>query len=916
MSWPLVRCLLIAGAWSPLHAQATTVTLQGVVRAADGTIPIAARIEVRGVETTTSRRTQTDSAGSYRFLGLAPGAYSVSVQASGYLRQHHPDIQLVIGERARLDFTLERGASTLEPVLIHAGRTVDIHRTSISTVVLQEEMEHLPLDTRNVLNLAAIAPGVRTFSLEGGRSVPGAGALPVAESRFTNLYVDGMDWRGMYAGGIIGVPQDGSMVPQEALREFRIYLNPYDAEYSRGASYIVSAVTHRGTNAMQGSLFLMHQNRAMVARGAFQADKPDYRRYQLGGNLRGAVIPDRLFFSASYEGQLTDNYVDVIPPPPAEQPDRWIGFRGTFLAPHRLHNGLVRLTAPYGAHTFDAMVAVRDLRRETGFGVLSAERRMLTHDAGIAGGSSLRSIQLRDSYASQSLVNELSLQLLMLDNSQSLIVPGPALLYPTVQAGRTNYPFSLRDRHVRMTNKTSRATDGLVGSHVLKLGVEASVVRTQLYRPLHVEGTFQFSRDTSSLPTIGRIGLPVSGAVNPGESTVHGWYIGAYLQDEWQPIRPLTITAGVRYDADINTLNQHLIMPWASDTTLRRAVGDAYLNTGDRGHDLDNVAPRIAASWDVGSRGTTVVRVGYGIMYDRVPLYGAMIESRELSWRTYRISNPTTTDPEELRRRAVAGGATATQSITLLKDDLQTPATHQWSIGVGRKLGTSIAVNVDYVDQRVRNVYTSVVLNRPPNLITPRFGDITLWDDLGDARFHGVLTSLTYDRKPTRLGAAYTLGYASSEFGEFTLSDYPDSSMYVMQRSEGDERHRLVVSGLTRLPYLIDFSLIGILASPRPFLVITGTDDNANGSTVDDWPDGMRTHRRDGWEHWYRTLDVRFARVLGNGRGHLTATAELFNVFNTANHAEYQSNGSALEYGEPVTNFAPRQAQLGLRYRF
>jgi hypothetical protein len=909
-------CLLAAAGWTPIHAQATTVTLQGSVRAVDGTVPPAARIELRSGETAISRLTQTDSAGSYRFLGVAPGMYAVSVQANGYLRQRRPDIQLVIGERARLDFTLERGASALEPVLIRAGRTVDIHRTSISTVVLQEEIEQLPLDTRNVLNLAAIAPGIRTFSLEGGRSVPGAGALPVAESRFTNLYVDGMDWRAMYAGGIIGVPQDGSMVPQEALREFRIYLNPYDAEYSRGASYIVSAVTHRGTNAMHGSLFLMHQNRGMVAKGEFQADKPDYRRYQLGGNLRGPVVKDRLFFSASYEGQLTDNYVDVSPPPPVDQPDRWDRFRGTFLAPHRLHNGLVRLTAPLGAHTIDALVAVRDLRRETGFGVLSAERRMLTHDAGIAGGSSLRSIQLRDTYASQSFVNELSLQLLMLDNSQSLIIPGSALLYPAIQTGRTNYPFSLRDRHVRISNKTSRATDGLVGSHVLKFGVEASIVRTQLYRPLHIEGTFQFSRDTSTLPTIGRIGLPVAGVANPGESTVHGWYVGAYLQDEWQPLRPLTITAGIRYDADINTLNQRLIMPWASDTTLRRAIGDGFLNVGDREHDLDNVAPRIAASWDIGSRGTTVVRAGYGVMYDRVPLFGAMAEARELSWRTYRISNPTTTDPDELRRRAAAGGAATTQSVTLLKDNLQTPATQQWSIGLGRKLGTSVAVNADYVDQHVSHVYTSVVLNRPPNLITPRFGDITLWDDLGDARFRGVLTSLTYDSRPTRLSVAYTLGYASSEFGEFTLSDYPDSSMYVMQRSEGDERHRLVVSGLTRLPYLIDLSLIGTLASPRPFLVITGTDDNANGSTVDDWPDGVRTHRRNGWEHWYRTLDVRFARVLGSDRGHMTATAELFNVFNTANHAEYQSNGGALEYGEPVTNFAPRQAQLGLRYRF
>jgi hypothetical protein len=302
-------------------------------------------------------------------------------------------------------------------------------------------------------------------------------------------------------------------------------------------------------------------------------------------------------------------------------------------------------------------------------------------------------------------------------------------------------------------------------------------------------------------------------------------------------------------------------------------------------------------------------------MYDRVPMFAASAEARELSWRTYSFTNPGTTDPQVLRDRVAAGTGTARPSAVLLKDDLQTPVNRQWSVGLGHRLLDRIAVNVDYLSQRVEHVYVSVVTNKGPSgtrPISPRFGDITLWDDFGDARYRALLTSVTYDRAPTRLTVAYTLSHAESEFGEFTLSDYADSSSYVMQRSEGDERHRIAVSALRRLPYSMDVSLLGIIASPRPFLVTMGVDGNNNGTDLDDWPEGLRTSRRSGWAHWYRSLDLRLTRRIT----HVDVTAEMFNVFNTTNYSDYQAIQSALGYAEPVGDFPHRQGQIGLRWRF
>ena len=917
---PLGLVLLLAGpATTPLVAQSTTITLQGVVTGNDVSGLQGAEIEVRSRETSAVRRGLADTGGGYRVLGLPPGMYDVVVRAIGYRQQRLEGVRLVVGQRATLDFALEPGAVELEPISVTAERAFEVDRADVSTAVLQAEIENLPLNSRNVLNLAAIAPGIRTFAVEGGRSGPAAGALPVAEPRFSNLYVDGVEWKGMYVGQVVGNPHTGSMIPQEAVREFRVYLNPYDAEYTRGASHIVSAVTHRGGNTFQGSMFGFVQNKPLVTRGTFQAEKPDYSRYQIGGNVRGPLAKDRLFFALSYEGQLTDDFINVVPPPSPGLGDR---YAGTFEAPDRNHTGLLRLTAPLGSHTLDVIGATRRTTSEGGFGT-QLETRVLTHQAGIARSTRVNSIQLRDTYTARALVNEFSLHLLDLRNEQGLLFPGTTFQYPGLQIGRTNIPFLNEERHIRAINKTSYTVSGFTGQHVLKGGMELSRIRVSVYRPSNKDGLFRFANATDSLPTLGQIAMGLSDptSTREGQATIRGWFVGAYLQDQWQPVPSLTVTAGLRYDADINTLNQQLIAPWASDATLRDSLGEEFLNTGDRKNDLDNLAPRMAITWDVFGTSRTFLRGGYGIMYDRVPLYGTINEAISIGWRTYTFRNPGTTDPEELRRRIRDSSLTSVPNLTLLKDRLETPANHQWSLGVGHQLSNRLAINLDYVHQRVTNGYLSVKTNlqnpvtraRP---ITSRYGDITIWDDFGDARFEALLASVTYDRGPTRLNLAYTLGWAESEFGEFTTSDYPDSASYAMQRSEGDERHRFVLSGFTELPFGLQLSGIAIIASPRPFLATVGDDLNQNGTTNDDWPDGARTLSQSGWDHWYRTVDLRLGKTFQLPQGRMTVTAEVFNVLNWASHSEYHSTQSVPGYGEPAADFARRQAQLGLRYQF
>jgi hypothetical protein len=227
---------------SSLAAQATTGSVEGTVAATEGG-SLAAQVDVRDQSTSAVRRATTDRRGRYRVLALGPGLYDVTARALGFAPQAVTSVAVVLGERTTLDFSLAPGPTELAPAVVVATRGVDIARTDVATAVTAEQIAVLPLNSRSVLDVAVLAPGVRSYATEGGRSIPAAGAL--SAPRFVNLYIDGVEWKGIATGNLVGTPQTGSLIPQDAIRELRVLLNPYDVEFSRGASWVINAVTHR-----------------------------------------------------------------------------------------------------------------------------------------------------------------------------------------------------------------------------------------------------------------------------------------------------------------------------------------------------------------------------------------------------------------------------------------------------------------------------------------------------------------------------------------------------------------------------------------------------------------------------------------------------------------------------------------------
>jgi Carboxypeptidase regulatory-like domain/TonB dependent receptor len=920
-----VGALLIAGAVARPALAQNTLTLEGTVKT--GGTPVAgAQVSVFNTATGERAQTLTRSTGEFRLLGLFPGKYTVTVRAVGY-RPTSETVELVIGQHARLDFALDKGVAELQAQTIVSERVkqVEVQRLSVSAPVMKAEIENLPLNQRGIMNLAGIAPGIKTYSPQQGRTLPSGGAAP--DLRFFNVYMDGVEMKSLYNGNIVGLGQTGNPLPQEALEQFRVYVNPYDAEYTRAGSYVISAESRRGTNEWQGSAFGFLQDKNFISKNAVQVTRPDFGRQQFGLNLRGPLAKDKLFFAGSYELAATDFFIDVVPTSAT-----WSASKGTFKAPNNNHTAFTRLTwVNSPTITYDAMVSARYLTGQGNFGA------KVSQDGGISQDYKIYTAQLRQRYLAPSgnFVNEASVQFVSWNHDEEPLKPGPQLNYPGITFGTAGFPLILHETHTRLVDRATWNIQA-AGSHVLKAGVELSNIAASQTFPSNKDGTFGFLTDTSSLPNTASIavGFTDPNGISDAKASATGRTTGAYVNDEWRMRENFTLSLGLRHDAEFNTMDNNYTVPWASDPTLKAIPELAnYLNTGNRKNQLGNFSPRISFSWDPTNKNQTFVRGGFGIIYDRVTSFIGFQERKNSTWRVYNFTNPGTKDPAVLRQRVLAGSSGSPAPI-LIKEDMKTPHSRQWSLGVGHQFTNELGVNVDYVRQHMDNLYVQRNPNYLDKTVTPNrrkltsaYGDILLWDDIGQSDYSAVLLQSTWQRNQTRFNLAYTLGWYEGDFDLAGLPNFAYNFLFDRQRSSGDERHRVVLSEVSPLPFGFTFSSITTVASPRPFVATDGRDINLDNITGDDYIGGTLTTTgnrtvlpANAWNNWYRTVDVRLARPLFERSGKkVSASAEAFNLFNWRNNLSYD----AIQYtatgqlrptfGNMVGVFSARQAQVGMR---
>jgi hypothetical protein len=298
-NWKLFGVILLAALFTASAvAQVATADLHVAVKDKKGLVVKTATITVRNVAQGFERSQTMNVDGEYSFRALPPGRYEVTIEAPGFAKTIANDVTLTVGQIAELPIALSV-ASVSEVVNVSSeAEMVETQRSSSSTTIEETRIENLPTNGRNYINFAL------TDSKLARDDAPSIGAAPTSginsggqRARGNQVNVDGMDAVDNSTNGI------RSTVSQEAVQEFQLLTNGYDAEYGRASGAVINIVTKGGTNQLHGSVYGYLRNRYIQATNPFSTEyQPAYTRFQGGFTLGGPIKKDKTYYFLSYEG--------------------------------------------------------------------------------------------------------------------------------------------------------------------------------------------------------------------------------------------------------------------------------------------------------------------------------------------------------------------------------------------------------------------------------------------------------------------------------------------------------------------------------------------------------------------------------------------------------------------------------------
>jgi Carboxypeptidase regulatory-like domain/TonB-dependent Receptor Plug Domain len=305
----LLVLVVLAFAVGAVQAQDATGRIIGNVSDPSGAPISGAQVTVTNLGTKIVQTTTTDNTGFYQALNLPIGTYEVVVEAQGFRKEDFADQKLQINQSLRLDAKLSIGQTTESVEVTSQAANVETVSETIGSSVVGETIQRAPLNGRDVLQLAALQPGVT----ETNGDSTAAGNYSIAGGRSDSVTY-------LLDGGLNNNLLDNSVVLNpnpDTIAEFRILESNYSAEYGRNAGGIISVVTKSGTNEWHGSAFDFLRNDAFNANPFFNKNNPDdlsprpvLKRNQYGATFGGPItIPhlvngkDRFFFFVGYQGQ-------------------------------------------------------------------------------------------------------------------------------------------------------------------------------------------------------------------------------------------------------------------------------------------------------------------------------------------------------------------------------------------------------------------------------------------------------------------------------------------------------------------------------------------------------------------------------------------------------------------------------------
>jgi hypothetical protein len=956
---------LIAAA-VPAAAQTTNGVISGIVSDAQGGVLPGVTVTGRNIETGITRTVVTESDGRYRLAALPPGRYEIRAELQGFGTANVPEMTLLTGTELTRNITMQVQGLNESVTVTGEAPIVEVTKSEVSGVITQDQMQNLPLATRQPMDLALLMPGTSQDAVRARKANSNIGA-----GAFTNgsaLLVDGV-WN---KEGNTGEPRQD--FPQSAIQEFKVYLSQSPAEFGWTAGGAVSMATKSGTNQFHGEGFEFYRNKALntidpFIKAAGQA-KPDFSRHQYGGAIGGPVVKDKIHFFQAAERLKNNLYDNVV----VRLPQFYGNLNGNFPSPE--YNNM---TFTRGDWQIDQKqnLFVRYAWQVSDFTCEGCAAS--SSNPWFSGGGGIK--QHRYAWAgahtwvlTPKILNEVRGQ--WTNYLFRAHVPGVTPLKPlfTEDPRRTanltqifNFPSLTWGGNINQYGdlNSRQLRDDLsitTGQHAWKFGVggQSLPIRQSIRK---ANGTWTFNQDQPFNPADLASFVPIPGSVTLFQAALFnvGLYApnvlwDTYAEDEWKPLAGLTLNLGLRYEYQGKVFNQGRDL---NDKTIFPTTGTAtslapLVDFSHRG-DKNNFGPRVGLAWDLRNDGKTVVRAGYGLYYNPMNTQSELSEIQNFRQFTANIPNPPYPDPYG-GRDPISFVTASVQNIAVEANDLENLQSAAYTGGMSRQLGAALAIHVDGVYNKMTKVPMAIDINprsggTTGNRPLPQFGRVLQTQSIGWADYRALLLRLEkrFDRN-YMYTVSYTLASTNGNVSSSSfLSTVTDSAhiAYDEGPNNSDRRQALVASGSVLLPFDINLGAVFTARSTMPFSALAGTDLNGDANVTDYVPGTTRNQfNRSGQAaalaavNAYRAtrnlasipesqidtnefyaLDLRASKSI-----RLTATqrvelvAQVFNVFNRTNltpgAAGWQANALSPAFGTLSSALNKRQAELGIRFVF
>ncbi|PYR93988.1 MAG: hypothetical protein DMF84_07110 [Acidobacteria bacterium] len=875
----LIGMLLAGFVAASASAQQGTTELRGRVQDPQGAVLPGVTVVVRNQATGMFRETVSGSDGTFIASALVPGTYEVTAELPGFKKFNRKDLLLEVGKTASIDVKLEVGSHEETVNVTAESPLVDVTSKEIGGNITNETLVQLPSVNGNFIGFVGLLPGiVPSISTEsfGSDSISVNGQDP----RNNNYTVDGGNNNDDVIGQRAGMQ---ARTPIEAIQEFQVITNQFDAEFGRTSGAVINAVTKQGTNAVRGSAFGFFQDGSLTEKDFFAKQqnlpKADTSYQRWGGTVGGPLVRDKMHYFFSLERFSIDRpNTIVIPARPDlndQQTTRDRVWNTIIRGDHQINRNntysirWLRESSPQTNQIIGAVTA-RAAREES-----DVDQTLATNVNSVLSNTRVNTLRLTWTRENVAFANHC-----FNTNGRDLSKCEPTLAFQDFTDQQDNTAQARINDAIQLDETLAWFVPNRHGDHDIKFGAQYEYSGAANQNQGNLNGTFTFGRSDAVFNSADPRTYPDRFTARVGGPSIFyekAHYVSTFVQDKWRFTPRLTLSLGMRYDLELIPLAE-------TDDPLV----DGYPV------DKNNFQPRIGVTYDLGG-GKSIVRGGYGRFYDKThfELIGGLYTGTPFT-SSFTVNFPTAaadsgprngafpTDPflvngpvinrTVLEQQFPAGRLLRNTGASWDDPNRTVPYTDQVTAGYERQLAGNMAVSADYVRAFSRDLLMSRDLNpglRATTAVTSplvRQGSAVLSSALAvlQANHPGFAPFTTGVTQPLNVGkvdydalmlslskrfshnysaqVSYTLAYSR---GNTSASFIPASGFQLLddmhlELNEGptnfDTRHNLVVSGRALVPHTggLNLSWVARALSGSPFsLTNANIDPDRNGTQAE-----------------------------------------------------------------------------------